>query len=77
MHLPPDMFLKVIEPLYGTPESKCHWYLTYLEHYSLDLDMIQSRVDTWHLFQSDSETLSVMMFLPVDDSVIVGTEIFL
>lgn len=77
MHLPLDMIMKVVKSLYGIPESGLYWYLTYMEHHILALNMIQFRVDRCLLFQRVDRLLSVMVILQVDDSLIVGTKSFL
>lgn len=45
MGLPGDVVVKVVNPLYGIPESWLQWYLTYLEHHIIKLGMIRSRLD--------------------------------
>lgn len=39
LNLTPGFVLKVVEPLYGIPETGLHWYLTYLSHHLETLGM--------------------------------------
>lgn len=45
MGFPDDVVLRVVKSLRGIPESRFHWYLTYLEHHITNLVTSRSRVD--------------------------------
>ena len=45
MGLPDGSILRVVKPLYGVPEAGNHWFKTYHDHHTHNLDMVQSTYD--------------------------------
>lgn len=75
--LPPRSVLKVIQPLYGIPESGLHWYLTNLEHHVGEFSMKQSVVDPCFLYKREMRKLIGLVAIQVDDTFGFGTKVFL
>ena len=72
-----DMVLQVMKPLYGIPESGLHWYLTYLEHHLVELNMDRVKTDPCVLVRRNGQNLEGMVALQVDDSLAMGTASFM
>ncbi len=74
MNLPPSKILKVLKPLCGIPESCLHWFVTYMNHYRMNLGMRSTRYDPCILHKRDGGKLVGMIVLKVDESFGFGTE---
>ncbi|KAI0996514.1 hypothetical protein K3495_g11667 [Podosphaera aphanis] len=70
MNLPQHTILKVVLPLYGTPESGTHWFKTYHTRHTEKLGMTSSTFDECLLFKSD---MSAVIGLQTDNSLIAVT----
>lgn len=77
MDLSQDTILKVMEPLYGMPESGSHWSLTFFDHLINRLEMNRSTRDPCLLFKRGKRGLDWLITLQVDEPFGVGTPDFM
>ncbi|KAI0993903.1 hypothetical protein K3495_g14281, partial [Podosphaera aphanis] len=74
LNLPDEFYLKVLMPLYGIPEAGTHWFGTYHKHHTDKLKLTPSTFDSCLLF---SKSMSAIIGLQTDDSLIVATPEFM
>ncbi len=77
MNVPNGKVLKVLNPLYGIPESRLHWYVTYANHHKDVLGMTATKFDPCILFGREGKHLIGVTALQVDDTFGFGTDQFL
>lgn len=56
-----DMVLRVVNPLYGIPESGLHWYLTYTEHHTERQGMKRTTSDPCIMYNRIEGNLRVIV----------------
>lgn len=69
MNLGPDIFLRVVRPLYGIPESTLHWYLMYLDYHTHKLHMTRATTYPCIMISGNEDGLEGLIALQVDDTV--------
>uniref|UniRef100_A0A093V6J0 Transposon Ty1-NL2 Gag-Pol polyprotein n=1 Tax=Talaromyces marneffei PM1 TaxID=1077442 RepID=A0A093V6J0_TALMA len=69
-------FLKVVRPLYGIPEAGNHWFRTYHNHHTENLNMDVSTYDPCLLHCSDSKQGFGIIGMQTDDTLIVANDTF-
>ncbi|CDF37987.1 unnamed protein product [Chondrus crispus] len=77
MNLGADVVLCVLKPLYGVPESRLHWFVTYWTHHRERLSMKSTTGDPCLLYRSGDMHAEGVTALQVDDSFGHGTVEFL
>lgn len=77
MDLPKVTILRVIRPLDCIPEIVLQWYRSYLEQHKETLGMKNLTTYPCVLVKHKDEKLEGMLILQVDDSLILGTKVFL
>lgn len=73
MILPGSKVLTVVKPVYGISESELHWYLIFMEHHTIKLEMCRFPADPCVLYRQNGEHLGVIVIPQVDDSLIGGS----
>eukprot|EP00171_Calliarthron_tuberculosum_P004994 IDg4994t1 len=69
--------LKVVQPIYGLPESPLNWYTTYTAHYKNQLELKSMPHDPCMLMKySETAPCEGIVMLQVDDSTTFGTKEF-
>ena len=68
-----DCVLKVIKPLYGVPEAGNHWFATYHDHHTKELNMKQSTYDPCLLYEAEPFGLVGMQ---TDDTLMLAGDQF-
>lgn len=68
--------LHVVLPLYGIPQQRLHWYLTYIEHHLEALGMHRSQTDPCVLIRTSDIGLDGLIHLQFDDTLGLGTQDF-
>lgn len=64
-----DAILHVLKPLYGVPEAGNHWFRTYHEHHTVDLEMGTSTYDPCLLYSTEPFGVIGMQ---TDDTIILA-----
>ncbi|KAE8549770.1 hypothetical protein EYB25_008294 [Talaromyces marneffei] len=75
-YFPGGTFLKVVRPLYGIPEAGNHWFRTYHNHHTENLNMDVSTYDPCLLHCSDSKQGFGIIGMQTDDTLIVANDTF-
>ncbi|KAL3713544.1 hypothetical protein TMatcc_002247 [Talaromyces marneffei ATCC 18224] len=75
-YFPGGTFLKVVRPLYGIPEAGNHWFRTYHNHHTENLNMDVSTYDPCLLHCSDSKQGFGIIGIQTDDTLIVANDTF-
>jgi hypothetical protein len=72
--LPPNMILKLVQPLYGVPEAGNHWFQTYHRYHREKLKMEQSTYDPCLLFTKENNI--GIIGLQTDDTLLLADKDF-
>lgn len=76
MNLGSNNVLQVVHPVYGIPESRLHWYRTYLDHHLTEMNMTRPLCDPCVIFHLKNSQRDGIVILQVDDSFSLGTASF-
>jgi hypothetical protein len=71
-----SIILKVIRPLYGIPEAGNHWFCTYQQHHTNQLNMTSSIFDPYLLYSTEVATSFGIVGIQIDDTLLFADPAF-